>query len=62
MNIHEIKKIIGKSKLTFSPLYATTGKVGNIGNGAHVLIKKEMAQKVGIGKKVGVIFFELEGE
>lgn len=62
MEIELLEKIINKSKISFKPIDVTTGKIAKTGNGAHVLIKKEKALEIGLGKEIGILFFELDGE
>ncbi len=49
-----------KGVITIKAIDITTGVVKPIGNGAHILIKKKKAEEIGFGRRVGIIFFEVD--
>lgn len=51
-----------EGKFNILPLLLSSGKISKIGNGYHVLIKKEDAEAIGEGKKIGIMLFEYNGK
>ncbi|RLF97635.1 hypothetical protein DRN58_08430 [Thermococci archaeon] len=47
-----------EGKFNILPLLLSSGKISKFGNGYHILIKKEDAEEIGEGKKVGIILFD----
>lgn len=51
-----------EGKFNILPLLLSSGRISKTGNGYHVLIKKEDAEEIGEGKKVGIMLFDYNGK
>lgn len=51
-----------EGKFNILPLLLASGRISKTGNGYHVLIKKEDAELIGKGKRVGIMLFDYNGK
>ena len=47
-----------KGNFTITPLLITDGKIAICGTSYHLTIRKDIAEEIGPGKRIGVILFE----
>lgn len=47
-----------KGNFSIKPLLVTDGKIATCGSSYHVSIRKDVAEKIGPGRRIGIIIFE----
>ena len=58
MNLIKDKKGNIKGSFSIIPLLITDGKIATCGSSYHLTIRKDIAEEIGPGKRIGVILFE----
>ena len=61
--MYNMKFVVGKNSnikgsFTIVPLLVTDGKIATCGSSYHLTIRKDIAEEIGPGKRIGVILFE----
>ena len=57
MNLILNKKGNIKGSFAINPLLITDGKIATCGSSYHLTIRKDIAEEIGPGKRIGVILF-----
>ena len=47
-----------KGSFAITPLLITDGKIATCGSSYHLTIRKDIAEEIGPGKRIGIIIFE----
>ena len=58
MNLILDKKGNIEGNFAINPLLITDGKIATCGSSYHLTIRKDVAEEIGPGKRIGIILFE----